>query len=51
MKAVRAHQFGGPEVMKLEDFPTPQPGPAQARVKIEAAGVNFIDIYQRSGLY
>ena len=51
MKAVRVHQHGGPEVMKLEELPTPAPGPGQARVKIEACGVNFIDIYQRSGLY
>jgi NADPH2:quinone reductase len=51
MKTIRAHQFGGPEVMKLDEVPTPAPGPGQARVKIEAAGVNFIDIYQRSGLY
>ena len=50
MKAVRVQQFGGPEAMKLEELPTPAPGPGQARVKIEAAGVNFIDIYQRSGL-
>ncbi len=51
MKAVRVHQHGGPEVMKLEELPTPAPGPGQARIKIEACGVNFIDIYQRSGLY
>ena len=51
MKAIRVHQHGGPDVMKLEELPTPEPGPGQARVKIEAAGVNFIDIYQRSGLY
>jgi NADPH2:quinone reductase len=50
MKAVRVQQFGGPEAMKLEELPSPAPGPGQARVKIEAAGVNFIDIYQRSGL-
>ncbi|MBI4562694.1 MAG: quinone oxidoreductase [Candidatus Rokubacteria bacterium] len=50
MKAVRVQQFGGPEAMKLDELPTPAPGPGQARVKIEAAGVNFIDIYQRSGL-
>lgn len=51
MKAIRVHQHGGPEVMKLEELPTPAPGPGQARVKLEACGVNFIDIYQRSGLY
>ena len=51
MKAVRVHEQGGPEVMKVEELPTPEPGPGQARVKVEACGVNFIDIYQRSGLY
>ncbi|HEX2171528.1 MAG TPA: quinone oxidoreductase [Dehalococcoidia bacterium] len=51
MQAIRAHQFGGPEVMTLDDVPTPEPGPGQARVKLAAAGVNFIDIYQRSGAY
>jgi NADPH:quinone reductase len=51
MRAIRAHQYGGPEVMKLDELPTPKPGPGQALVRIEAAGVNFIDVYQRSGLY
>jgi NADPH2:quinone reductase len=51
MRAIRAAQYGGPEAMKLEELPTPQPGPGQVRVRIEAAGVNFIDVYQRSGLY
>jgi len=51
MKAIRVHQYGGPEVMKLEELATPAPGPGQARVRLEACGVNFIDIYQRSGLY
>jgi NADPH2:quinone reductase len=51
MKAIRAHQQGGPEVMQLDELPLPEPGPGQARVKIGAAGVNFIDIYQRSGAY
>lgn len=51
MKAVRVHEYGGPESMKLEELPTPQPGPGQVLVKVEAAGVNFIDIYQRSGQY
>ncbi|MFQ5830911.1 MAG: quinone oxidoreductase [Candidatus Methylomirabilia bacterium] len=49
MKAIRVHQYGGPEAMKLDELATPMPGPGQALVKIEAAGVNFIDIYQRSG--
>lgn len=51
MRAIRAHQYGGPEVMKLDELPTPKPGPGQALVRIEAAGVNFIDVYHRTGLY
>ena len=51
MKAIRVHENGGPEVLKLEELPTPEPGPGQARLKIEASGINFIEIYQRSGYY
>src|SRR3954466_12455084 len=51
MQAIRVHQYGGPEAMELEQLPVPMPGPGQALVKVEAAGVNFIDIYQRSGAY
>ncbi len=51
MNAVRVHQSGGPEVLKFEELPTPAPGPAAALVRIEAVGVNFVDIYQREGLY
>ena len=51
MKAIRVHQNGGPEVLRYEDIPVPGPGARQARVKIEAIGLNFIDIYQRTGLY
>lgn len=51
MKAIRIHQTGGPEALRFEDLPTPTPGPGQALVRIEAIGVNFIDIYQRTGLY
>src|SRR5918995_3341702 len=51
MKAVRVHKYGGPEVLTQEDIPIPEPKAGEARVKIEAAGVNFIDIYQRTGLY
>jgi NADPH2:quinone reductase len=51
MNAVRVHQSGGPEVMKFEELPTPAPGPAEALVRIEAIGVNFVDIYQREGIY
>ena len=51
MKAIRIHASGGPEVMKLEDVPEPQPKAGEAIVKIDASGLNFIDVYQRSGLY
>src|SRR3712207_5164083 len=51
MRAVMVHEYGGPEAMQLDEMPTPEPGPGQARVKVESAGVNFIDIYKRSGLY
>ncbi len=51
MHAIRIQQFGGPEAMGLEELPTPKPGDGQALVRIEAAGVNFIDVYQRTGLY
>ena len=51
MRAIRIQQFGGPEAMGLEELPTPKPGDGQALVRIEAAGVNFIDVYQRTGLY
>jgi NADPH:quinone reductase and related Zn-dependent oxidoreductases len=51
MRAIRVHDYGGPEVLRLEDLPVPEPGPGEARVKIAAAGVNFIDIYHRSGQY
>ncbi len=51
MKAIRVHQYGSPEVMALEDVPSPKPGEGHALVRLEAIGVNFIDIYQRMGLY
>jgi NADPH2:quinone reductase len=51
MRAIRVHQSGGPEVLIEQDIPVPQPKPGEARVKLEAIGVNFIDIYQRTGLY
>ena len=50
-KGIRVHQYGGPEAMVYEDIPTPEPGPGQIRVRQTAIGVNFIDIYFRSGLY
>ncbi|MBI2349374.1 MAG: quinone oxidoreductase [Deltaproteobacteria bacterium] len=51
MKAVSVHQYGAPEVLRYEEIPVPEPGAGEARVKIEAAGLNYIDIYQRTGLY
>ena len=51
MKAIRVHEYGGVEVLKYEEVPMPEPGKGEARVKIQATGVNFIDVYQRSGLY
>ncbi len=51
MKAVRIHQFGGPEAMQYEEVPTPTPGEGQVLVKLAAAGLNYIDVYQRTGLY
>jgi NADPH:quinone reductase len=51
MKAIRVHQTGGPEVLRLEEVPRPVPGPGEVLVRMEAIGVNFIEIYQREGLY
>jgi NADPH2:quinone reductase len=51
MKAIQVKQSGGPEVMELVDLPVPQPKPHEAVVKIQAAGVNFIDVYNRQGHY
>jgi len=50
-KAIRIHAHGGPEVMKWEDVPTPEPGPGEALIKHEAVGLNYIDVYFRTGLY
>jgi NADPH2:quinone reductase len=51
MKAIRVHRTGGPEVLTYEEIPMPVAGGTDAIVKIEAIGVNFIDVYFRSGLY
>ncbi|MGD0322457.1 MAG: NADPH:quinone reductase [Terriglobia bacterium] len=51
MKAIRVHEFGGPEVMKLEEVPNLTPGPGQVVVSVKAVGVNPVDTYIRSGAY
>jgi NADPH:quinone reductase len=49
MKAIRVHEFGGPEVLKLEDIPTPKPGSGEVLISIKAIGVNPVETYLRSG--
>lgn len=51
MKAIRVHAPGGPDALRYEEIERPVPGPGQVLVRIEAAGVNFIDVYQRTGHY
>ena len=51
MQAIRVHQVGGPEVMKLEEVPDPKPGPGQVLVRLHAVGVNPVDTYVRAGTY
>jgi NADPH2:quinone reductase len=51
MKAIRVHEFGGPEVLKYEEIPTPKPAAGQVLVRIHAAGVNPYDTYMRAGTY
>jgi len=51
MKAIRVQSPGGPEALRYEDVPQPSPAAGQVLVKVEAAGVNYIDVYQRTGLY
>jgi NADPH:quinone reductase len=51
VKAIRVHATGGPEVLRYEEVPKPSPGPGQALVRIETVGVNFMEVYQRTGLY
>jgi NADPH2:quinone reductase len=49
--AIRIHEFGGPETMRWEEVDTPAPGPGQAKVRQDYSGLNFIDVYHRTGLY
>jgi NADPH2:quinone reductase len=51
MKAIQIHETGGPEVLTLADLPIPQPGPGQVLIRVEAVGVNFIEVYFRNGVY
>ena len=51
VRAVRVEEYGGPEVMRLADVPLGEPGPGEIRIRHHACGVNFIDVYQRTGLY
>jgi NADPH2:quinone reductase len=51
MQAIRVHECGGPEALVLDTLPSPVPGPGHALVRVLAAGVNFIDVYHRSGAY
>jgi len=51
MKAIRVHAAGGPEVLKLDDIPSPAPKAGEALVKVDAAGLNYIDVYFRTGMY
>ena len=50
-KAIRIHTNGGPDVMRWEDVPTPEPGPGEALIRHGAVGLNYIDVYFRTGLY
>jgi NADPH2:quinone reductase len=51
MKAIQIHETGGPEVLLLADLPIPEPGPGQVLIRVEATGVNFIEVYFRKGVY
>ena len=51
MKAIRVHKYGGPEVLKFEEAPRPQPGPGEVLVRVRAAGVNPVDWKVREGRY
>jgi NADPH2:quinone reductase len=51
MKTIRIHNFGGPEVLVLEQLPEPSPGPGEVVVRVKAAGVNPVDTYIRAGVY
>ncbi len=51
MQVIRIHETGGPEVLELAELPIPQPGPGQVLIRVEAIGINFVEIYFRKGVY
>ncbi len=51
MKAIQIRETGGPEVLRLAELPIPEPGPGQVLIRVEAVGINFIDVYFRTGVY
>jgi NADPH2:quinone reductase len=51
VKAIRVASFGGPEVLQLQDVPVAEPPPGHVRIRVAAAGLNFVEVYQRTGLY
>ena len=51
MRAIRIHQTGGPEVMRPEEVELPPPGKGEVRLRQHAIGINFVDVYQRTGFY
>jgi NADPH2:quinone reductase len=51
MRAVRVHELGGPDVLRYEEVPAPQPKAGEVLVRVAAAGVNYLDIYYRSGFH
>jgi NADPH2:quinone reductase len=51
VKAIRIEQYGGPEVLRLVEVPIPEPGPGELLIRVEAAGVNFVDVYHRTGVH
>src|SRR5262245_13554685 len=51
IRAIRVHELGGPDQLRLDEIASASPGPGELRIRIERAGVNFIDVYFRTGLY
>jgi NADPH2:quinone reductase len=51
MKVIHVHEYGDPDALRYDEAPAPEPGDGEVRIRVEAAGVNFIDIYHRTGAY